>query len=386
MAFLTALQNFASQLQASLPGTTLNTPQFSSALSNQISMLQELVSLLQPVQNGTAPSASLGTLNGATITVTSADLGNVDNIIQSVIGATLTSPSSMALDLHSRELTADFAKIRSASAQGSTCQQTASAQLCNPSDPTCAYDASVLLYLNTLEACSRTNALAVGAPLVGAASWALTVLSGLEAAGVAVPALAVVFLTSFLIDEELYVMMTADECEQMQSGFKASILAVSILAPAATGFALDVLSRFALIESAGGCMAVPSGTITSVGYNYSEIDYGGSDTITVSGTAAGPMGQKLQVTCTGDDINNCFELNGQTSTASCGSWTSLEGTPGYGDSCENMGSAGATSWTFQTVNDPGRGGCPAGHGVELIMNGPDGQPVVATTAFFPPGC
>jgi hypothetical protein len=86
----------AQKLETSLTGTAQNTPAVASALAQQVSNLQGLVTNIQNVvQNG--QSYSLGAVGGVDITVTPANIGGVDSLILAALQALANPPAGSEL-------------------------------------------------------------------------------------------------------------------------------------------------------------------------------------------------------------------------------------------------------------------------------------------------
>jgi virginiamycin B lyase len=86
----------AQKLQTSITGTAQNTPAVASAIAQQVTNLQGLVTNIQNVvQNG--QSYSLGAIGGVDITVTPANIGDVDSLILAALQALANPAAGLAL-------------------------------------------------------------------------------------------------------------------------------------------------------------------------------------------------------------------------------------------------------------------------------------------------
>lgn len=87
LAFLQAVADLAPKLQSQIKSTALDTPEFNADLLNQQNQSNNLISLLQPVVQGSAASADLGAVNGTEIIVGAKDLAVSDRMLAGQISA-----------------------------------------------------------------------------------------------------------------------------------------------------------------------------------------------------------------------------------------------------------------------------------------------------------
>lgn len=90
VTFLQAQINAIPPLQSAISGTALDSPAMQTALSNLQTALNEILGPLQAVVSGNAPSATLGTFNGTSLTIDSAGLGVADQMLGGAINAMAT--------------------------------------------------------------------------------------------------------------------------------------------------------------------------------------------------------------------------------------------------------------------------------------------------------
>jgi hypothetical protein len=96
LALIVASLSEAQKLQSSIAGTAQATPAVSAALAQQVSNLQSLVSDVQSVvQQG--QSFSLGAIGGVNITVTPANIGDVDSLILATLQSLANPATGSAL-------------------------------------------------------------------------------------------------------------------------------------------------------------------------------------------------------------------------------------------------------------------------------------------------
>jgi len=94
LAYLQALAQVNSQFQGQI--SSAQEPQISDALAGQATSINDLIALLQPVQDGSEASVTLGTVSGTPVTVTSQNLAASDQMLIAVLSS-LANASPMLL-------------------------------------------------------------------------------------------------------------------------------------------------------------------------------------------------------------------------------------------------------------------------------------------------
>lgn len=87
LAFLQAIADLVPKLVSQIKGTSLDTPEFNTDLSNQENQANNLIALLQPVVQGSSSSADLGSANGTEIIVQATDLAVADRMLAGQLSA-----------------------------------------------------------------------------------------------------------------------------------------------------------------------------------------------------------------------------------------------------------------------------------------------------------
>lgn len=95
--FLQGLQIQATTLQSSITGTALDSAELRSSLASQASSLGPIITAVQSVVLDATKRVSLGTVNGAIISMGAAELGQTDRLILGVL-LVLASPSTAIVD------------------------------------------------------------------------------------------------------------------------------------------------------------------------------------------------------------------------------------------------------------------------------------------------
>jgi hypothetical protein len=96
LAFLSGVIDFATQMQSTIPGSQLDTPEFKKSSSDGIDVMNKLVPLVQAVVEGSSSTASLGSVNGIPVTFGSADLTNADRIVMGILVSLASSQTSVS--------------------------------------------------------------------------------------------------------------------------------------------------------------------------------------------------------------------------------------------------------------------------------------------------